>query len=196
MVGVQGWPAVNEDPARPAAEAALLRAGRAGYGAALGQLLALHERALVAFCLGILGNIPEDAEDAAQETFLRALQGVASFRGEAAFRTWLFRIAVNLCLRRKAARRPTEPWDDERDAATSASATPEAIALGRLRQMEALGHLPRRQRIIFLLKEWEGWSAAEIARAMGCNEMRVRNELSKARRALAEWRRKDAAKLA
>ena len=58
--------------------------------------------------------------------------------------------------------------------------------------MEALGHLPRRQRIIFLLKEWEGWSAAEIARAMGCNEMRVRNELSKARRALAEWRRKDA----
>ena len=102
MVGVQGWPAVNEDPARRAAEAALLRAGRAGDRAALGQLLALHERALVAFCLGINGYILEDAEDAAQETFLRALQGVASYRGDAAFRTWLFRIAVNLCLRWKA----------------------------------------------------------------------------------------------
>src|SRR5258708_1465569 len=95
MVGVQGWPAVSEDPTRSAAEVALLAAGRAGDRAALGQLLALHERALVAFCLGILGNL-EDAEDAAQETFLRALQGLAGYRGDAAFRTWLFRIAVNL----------------------------------------------------------------------------------------------------
>jgi RNA polymerase sigma-70 factor (ECF subfamily) len=190
MVGVQGWPAVSEGEGRPADEAALLQAGRTGNRAALGQLLALHERALVAFCLGILGNI-EDAEDAAQETFLRALQGLASFRGEAGFRTWLFRIAVNLCLRWKAARRPTEPWDDERESTTSDSPTPEAIALGRLRRMEALGSLPRRQRVIFLLKEWEGWSAAEIAQAMGWNEMRVRNELSKARRTLVEWQRKD-----
>ena len=99
--------------------------------------------------------------------FFALFQGVASYRGDAAFRTWLFRIAVNLCLRWKAARRPTEPWDDERDAAIFASATPEAIALGRPRQMEALGHLPRRQRIIFLLKEWEGWSAAEDAGRWG-----------------------------
>jgi RNA polymerase sigma-70 factor (ECF subfamily) len=191
MVGVQGWTAVSEGEGRPAAEAALLRAGRAGDRAALGQLLALHERALVAFCLGILGNL-EDAEDAAQETFLRALQGLAGFRGEAGFRTWLFRIAVNLCLRWKAARRPTEPWDEERESTTSSSPPPEAIVLDRLRRMEALGSLPRRQRVIFLLKEWEGWSAVEIARVMGCNEMRVRNELSKARRTLVAWRRKDA----
>jgi RNA polymerase sigma factor (sigma-70 family) len=190
MVGVQGWPAVSEGESRPAAEAALLRAGLAGDRAALGELLALHERALVAFCLGILGNI-EDAEDAAQETFLRALQGLAGFRGEATLRTWLFRIAVNICLRWKAARHPTEPWDEERAPTSSASTTPEAMALDRLRRLEALSHLPRRQRVIFLLKEWEGWSAAEIGRAMGWNEMRVRNELSKARRTLIEWRRRD-----
>jgi RNA polymerase sigma-70 factor (ECF subfamily) len=183
---------VSEGEGRGTAEAALLRAGQAGDRTALGQLLALHERALVAFCLGILGSV-EDAEDAAQETFLRALQGLGGFRGEAEFRTWLFRIAVNLCLRWKAARRPVEPWDEARESMTAGSSTPEAIALGRLHRMEALASLPRRQRVLFLLKEWEGWSAAEIGQVMGWNEMRVRNELAKARRALVEWRRKHAA---
>jgi DNA-directed RNA polymerase specialized sigma24 family protein len=102
LVGVQGWSMVSEREgeaaAEAAAEAALLRAGRAGDMAALEQLLGLHKRALVQFCHGILGHA-EDAEDAAQETFLRVLDALPGFRGEAAFRTWLFRIAVNVCLR-------------------------------------------------------------------------------------------------
>jgi RNA polymerase sigma-70 factor (ECF subfamily) len=191
MEGVQGWPAVSEGESMSAAEATLLQAGLVGDCNALGQLLGLHKRALMAFCLGILGNL-EDAEDATQETFLRALQGLPSFRGEASFRTWLFRIATNICLRWKAKRARTEPWDDDQDAAVDASATPEAIALDRLRRMEALGSLPRRQRVIFLLKAREGWSAAEIAQVMGWNEKRVRNELSNARRTLAEWRLREA----
>jgi RNA polymerase sigma-70 factor, ECF subfamily len=191
MEGVQGWPAVSEGESIPAAEAKLLQAGLAGDCAALGRLLGLHKRALMAFCLGILGNI-EDAEDATQETFLRALQGLTGFRGEASFRTWLFRIATNICLRWKAKRQPTEPWDGDYDTPIATSSTPEAIALGRLRQMEALSSLPRRQRVIFLLKAREGWSAVEIAQATGWNEKRVRNELSNARRTLAEWRLREA----
>src|SRR3954447_21982165 len=105
--------AVEETQGASTTEAALIRAGLAGDRTALEQLLAPHERALIAFCYGILGQA-EDAEDAAQETVLRALRGLSSFRGEAAFRSWLFQIAVNLCLRWKSQRRPTEVWDEER----------------------------------------------------------------------------------
>jgi RNA polymerase sigma-70 factor, ECF subfamily len=187
MVTVQeGW-AVGEGEGGPAAERALLRAGRAGDLAALERLLALHKRSLYALCRGILGHA-EDAEDAVQETFLRALRGLSRFRGDAAFRTWLFQIAVNLCLDWKASRRPAEPWDEEQCGLVSEAPSPEAIALRRMRISEALSSLLPRHRALILLKAREGWSVAEIAVAMRWNEKRVENELSKARRALAEWR--------
>src|SRR5947209_13549413 len=63
---------------------ALVRAALAGDRAALEQLLGPHRRSVVAICYGILGN-PEDAEDAAQETFLRALRGLSTFRRDAPF---------------------------------------------------------------------------------------------------------------
>src|SRR5687767_5967650 len=113
LVGIQEWIAVSEPDEGRLKESALLQAGRAGDTVALEHLLGLHKPVLVAFCHGILGHA-EDAEDAAQETFLRALDRLPSFRGESAFRTWLFRIAANICLRWKATRAPTESWDKER----------------------------------------------------------------------------------
>jgi RNA polymerase sigma-70 factor (ECF subfamily) len=187
----------DEVPAESRAERALLRAGRAGDRAALEQLLALHQRSLFALCYGVLGHA-DDAEDAVQETFLRALRSLPQFRGDAAFRTWIFRIAVNICLRCKAtAARPSgscaaEVWDEERFSAPADAASPEAIALRRLRVAEALQTLQPRHRAILLLKEREGWSVAEIAAALSCNQKRVENELAKARRALVEWRRREA----
>jgi RNA polymerase sigma-70 factor (ECF subfamily) len=180
----------------PSAEAALLRAGRAGDRAALEQLLALHQRALYSLCYGILGHT-EDAEDAVQETFLRALDALSRFRGEAAFRTWLFRIALNLCLRWKSTRRhapislDVELWMPEGALHGPDNASPEAIALRHLRLREALSGLLPRQRAILLLKEREGWSVPEIASGLGCSVNRVEYELFKARRALVEWRRRD-----
>jgi RNA polymerase sigma-70 factor (ECF subfamily) len=187
-VGVQQWlAAVGERDQPPAAESALLRAAQAGDPAALDQLLALHERSLLAFCRGILRHT-EDAEDAAQETFFRSLRALPRFQpGRAAFRTWLFRIAVNVCLNWKRDRRPTEPWDEEQPGAPHQAASPEAIALERLRVMEALSILPPRHRVIFLLRVLEGWSVAEIGTVMGWNSKRVQNEMYKARRTLAEW---------
>ena len=179
-----------ESEAGSVAEAALLRAGRAGDGAALEQLLSLHYRSLFILCHGILGHA-EDAEDAVQETFLRVLHGLSGFRGDAAFRTWLFRIALNLCLRWKASRRPTEPWEEERPG-TGVEPSPETIALRQLRMREAIQSLMPRHRALLLLKEREGWSMAEIAAALGWKEKRVENELAKARRALVDWRRRDA----
>jgi RNA polymerase sigma-70 factor (ECF subfamily) len=198
LVSVHQWLfTMRETEGQPVAEAALLRAGQAGDRTALDQLLALHQRSLRALCHGILGHA-EDAEDAVQETFLRALRALPGFRGEASFRTWLSRIAVNVCLNWKEAQRRdpallgTEPWDELLPGATSHAESPEVIALRRLRILEALRELPRRHRAIFLLKVLEGWSVAEIGQAMGWNSMRVQNELFKARRALAEWRRRDA----
>src|SRR5262249_46933519 len=145
-------------------------------------------RPLYALCRGILGHA-EDAEDAVQETFLRALRALSSFRGDAAVRSWLYRIAVNVCLDRKRSHHPTEPWDDEETAGAS-HRSPDRIALHHLNLMEALGALHPRQRVILLLKELEGWSAAEIAATIGCKEKRIYNELHRARLALTEWRRR------
>jgi RNA polymerase sigma factor (sigma-70 family) len=188
-----GIRAVNADTpeSERAREAALLRVGRTGDEAALAELLARQKRSLYALCYGILGHA-EDVEDAVQETFLQALRGLDGFRGDAAFRTWLFRIAVNVCLKWKARHPPTEGWDPERPHDAHDPSSPEAVALRRLRMLEALQSLRPRHRAVLLLKEREGWSVAEIATALGWNAKRVENELYQARCALADWRRRDA----
>jgi RNA polymerase sigma-70 factor (ECF subfamily) len=167
-----------------AADAVLLAAGQAGDRVALEALVARHKRALFGVCYGILRHA-DDAEDAVQETFLRALRGLPNFRGEAVFRTWIFRIALNVCLNLKRRHRPTEPWEDHRSPAAT---SPETIALRQLEMTEALGRLMPRHRAILLLKEREGWSVAEIGAAMGWNAKKVERELSRARGALAAWR--------
>jgi RNA polymerase sigma-70 factor (ECF subfamily) len=169
-----------------AAEAALVRAGQRGDRAALDELLAQHERRVLAVCRGILGHA-EDAEDAAQETLYRALCALPRFRGDASFRTWLLRIAVNVSLNWKRSRRPAEAWDPESLDAPADAASPEEIVLLRLQISEALGGLPPHRRAILLLRELEGWDVEEIGAAMGWNTKRVYNELYKARHAVFEW---------
>jgi RNA polymerase sigma-70 factor (ECF subfamily) len=197
MVSIRwGWESVRglrcgADEERLSADLALLRAGQAGDHAALERLIAQYQRPLFGLCYGILQHA-EDAEDAVQETFLRALRGLPDFREQASFRTWLFRIAVNLCLNRKRDRRPSEPWDEDRLSLFAEAGSPEATALRRLRMVEALGTLLPRHRAILLLKEREGWSVAEIAAALGWKAKRVEHELSRARHALAAWRQQDA----
>jgi RNA polymerase sigma-70 factor (ECF subfamily) len=201
MVGLQAWrewrgTTCQAGPNEPAegqeTEGQLLRAGREGDQEALARLLEPHERALYALCRGILGH-PDDADDAVQETFFRALRALPRFRGDAAVRTWLFRIAVRVCLDWKRASPPTTPWDDEQAPAARAALSPEAIVLRHLSVLEALRTLLPRQRAVLLLKEVEGWSVAEIGAALRWNEKRVHNELYRARRALADWRRQEAA---
>jgi RNA polymerase sigma-70 factor (ECF subfamily) len=191
MVGVQEWSAVGERPRVPGAEAALLSAGQSGDRAAIEELLAPHKGALLALCCGILGH-REDGEDAAQETVLRALRALPRFRGEATFRTWLLRIAVNVCINWKRDRRPAEPLEELCADHLPGALSPEAIALRRLQVLEALSTLRPRHRAVLLLKEREGWSMTEIGAALGWNEKRVENELYRARRALVEWRRRNA----
>lgn len=152
---------------------------------AIYRLLTPHQRMLAAFCHRMLGNA-EDAEDAAQETFLRAMRSLNSFRQDASFRTWLFRIALHICIDWKRARRPADSLDAmEENHSELAASGPDP--LNQILVKQALDALMPRHRAILLLKEWAGWNAEEIAQAMNWKVRRVHNELFYARRALADW---------
>jgi RNA polymerase sigma-70 factor, ECF subfamily len=168
MIGIRIWgecgrPASGEASARAETEGDLLLAGRSGDRTALEQLLTPFERPLFAVCRGMLGHA-EDAEDAVQETFLRALHALPAFRSDGSFRTWLFRIAVNVCLERRRSHRPTQALDDHAPLVPDPGDSPEAIVVRDVRLREALAALLPRQRAILLLKELEGWSVARSAR--------------------------------
>src|SRR5256885_16267234 len=114
-------------------ERALLARARAGDTAAMEDLLGAHERPIFALCCGVLGN-SHDAEDAVQESFLRALRALPRFRGESGVRTWLYRIALNVCLEWKRTRNRGDAVYDRHFHAHS----PESAALQNLRIVEAL----------------------------------------------------------
>jgi RNA polymerase sigma-70 factor (TIGR02960 family) len=90
----------------------LIARARAGDGEAFRGLTEPYRRELQVYCYRMLGSL-QDAEDALQDTFLSAWQGLAGFEGRASIRTWLYRIATNRCLnaRRSASRRPAKEWD-------------------------------------------------------------------------------------
>jgi len=170
-----------------------LRAARAGDRAAMERLLLPHEPMLHAVCRGVLGS-SADAEDAVQETFLRALRNLPRFRGDAKLSTWLTRIAVNVCADRRrdagrvrgAADVPLHEWDEERHP-SAVCGSPEGSTLDALLAREALRNLNPRRRAAFLLKDVEGWNLEEVGRAVGWSVPRVKVELYRARKALAAW---------
>lgn len=84
---------------RQMSEAELIRRSQRGDTQAYAALVALHERFVYNLALRSLGD-PEDAADAAQEAFLRVWTGLPDFRGNSQFRTWLYRIVINLCINR------------------------------------------------------------------------------------------------
>ena len=131
------------------------------------------------------------AEDLAQETFLRAWRARASYRGETSVRGWLCTIAVNVVRdwARRRSRRPTESFEpvvvDVGSSADDPAARAEvAEAIERLRA--ALGLLPANHREMFLLRERDGLSYAEIASVLACPIGTVMSGLARARERLLE----------
>ena len=170
-----------------------------------------HRAALTGHCYRMLGSA-FDAEDAVQETLVRAWRGVDRFEGRASVRTWLYRIATNVCLdalsdsSRRA--RPMEEGsvgsvDDELHARPHShwlEPIPDALALPsdadpfhlavlrqsiRLAFVSALQHLPPRQRAALLLVEVLGWSAAEVADCLDMSVAAVNSALQRARATIA-----------
>lgn len=173
--------------------------------------LEAHRVPLTGHCYRMLGSA-FDAEDAVQETMVRAWQGLNRFEGRASLRTWLYRIATNVCLDalsdRSRRARPMEegpngsvedhletrerghwlePVPDARVLPSDASPF-ELTALRqsiRLAFVSALQHLPPRQRAALLLSEVIGWSAAEVAECLDMSVAAVNSALQRARATVA-----------
>jgi RNA polymerase sigma-70 factor (ECF subfamily) len=169
-----------------------------------------HRSALVGHCYRMLGSA-FDAEDAVQETMVRAWQNLAKFEGRSSLRTWLYRIATNVCLDARSDRsrraRPVEDGprrtvDDDLETrprthwlepipdahALPSDANPHELTVLRqsirLAFVAALQHLPPRQRAALILTEVLGWSAAEVADALDTSVPAINSALQRARATL------------
>lgn len=146
-----------------------------------------HGDAVYGFVLRRVGGARPLAEDLTQEAFLRAWRGRKTFREETSMRGWLCAIAANVVRddARRRARRPAEVPQPEWFDVPDVSGDPSSFdALDRLRS--ALAGLPANQREMFLLRERDGLTYAEIATVLGCPIGTVMSGLSRARARLVE----------
>jgi RNA polymerase sigma-70 factor, ECF subfamily len=211
----------HSDPAAATARSAglrrereLLKAARKGERDAFGRLVEPFERELQAHCYRMLGSYT-DAEDALQETLLRAWRALPRFEERSSLRSWLYRIATNACLR-AIERRPKRvlpidygPASDPHDGPAEPVSDPvwlepypdselglEGLAGpdARYEQREgvelafiaALQHLPARQRAVLILRDVLGFSARETARVLETTPVSVDSALQRAHKTVDE----------
>jgi len=158
--------AMSDDPSP--SDAALVAAYRSGDQRAAAELVARHAKALGRYLYGV-GAPPWAVEDLVQEALFRAFRALASWRGEASFRSWLFRIGANLRkdLYRREGKRVVVPIEDA-DVPDGSDPEGEAGATEmeeRLR--DGIGRLPRLQREVFLLRAQQGMEYEEISASLG-----------------------------
>ena len=150
-----------------ALERELVEACRRGEREAFDQLVLRHQRDIYRLCYRYVNN-HEDADDLAQEVFVKAWRAIPRFRGDSSFSTWLYRIAVNACLNFRAARRPAseelpETLADPRAGAEARVEDEEEAS--RIR--EAVSRLPEKQRATLILSVYHELSHEEVAEILG-----------------------------
>jgi RNA polymerase sigma-70 factor, ECF subfamily len=188
---------------------------RDAHEATFSRVVDDHRGELHAHCYRMLGSL-HDAEDALQETLLRAWRGLPDFGGRSSLRTWLYTIATNVCMdvlgRRskrvlpidygpsslptKAPGEPlvesvwVEPYPDEALGLPDGPASPDARYEQReaveLAFVAALQHLPATQRAVLILREVLGFSAREVAESLDTSVASVNSALQRARKAVRE----------
>ena len=154
-----------------------------GSEAAFEELVRRHQQMIHALTFRMSGSAA-DAEDLAQEAFIRAYEQIGAFRGQSKFSTWLYSIAMHACLnwRRGEARR-------FRAEANCAEETAGASAPNEMAQQAqtALMKLPARQRAAIVLTLYDGLSHAEAAKVLHCSETTVSWRVFAAKRKLKRW---------
>ena len=161
----------------------LLEQLRAGDEAALAEVMRQYRHSIVNFCYRLLGNAGE-ADDVAQETFVRCYQARHRLRPGAKLSTWLFTIARNLSLDRLRYRKrhPTEPLETAPEPVTiSDDVSNREIGMAIA---TAIAQLPEDQRTALVLAEYHGLSYAEIAEIMKCSGKSVEARLYRAKQTL------------
>jgi RNA polymerase sigma-70 factor (ECF subfamily) len=143
-----------------------------------------REAQILRIAYRVLGNWA-DAEDVAQDVFLRLHRHGLDFANEAALGAWLYRVTVNLCVDRSRRARPTDQLPEL--SAGNPSAEAELLRDERkCRLMMALATLPAKERAAVVLREIEGLSTTEVAEVLGSSEGTVRGQVSKAMARLRE----------
>ena len=171
----------------PDDESKLIESSRRGSTEAFEALVSRHQKMIHALTFRMSGS-EADAADLAQDAFVQAWRRLDGFRGDARFSSWLYRIAVNLCLNRhsSAAReaRFKEAWAME---SLVDSPSPDDTRVERVQ--EALMQLPAKQRAAVVLTTYDGMNHAEAARVLGCSETTVSWRVFAARAKLKRWLR-------
>jgi RNA polymerase sigma-70 factor (ECF subfamily) len=159
-----------------------IAAARAGDLAAFELLMRRHERLVLTTALRLTGNL-EDAKDISQEVFLKLYRNLAKVEAPGALPGWLYRVTVNAChdlRRRHPVSAPVEMAEEL--AATGNDPQASAAEAERRRVLElSLRLLPEKERAALVLRDLEGLSTEEVARALGSSEATVRSQVSKAR---------------
>jgi len=180
----------------------LVEEARSGSQAAFRALVERHQRKVYAMALSMLRD-PDAARDVVQDAFIKVYQHLAEFQGASGFYTWLYRIAMNLCIDR--ARRDKRfvkvEFDDAiaRDEEAIAEVAPHRLGFDparaladreiRERVAQALEKLSPTHRTVIVLREVDGLSYKEIAQAMRCSEGTIMSRLFHARKRLQEMLR-------
>jgi len=170
----------------------LIRSVLSGRQEDYAELVRRHHAKVMGLCLSMLG--PAQAEDAAQEVFLKAYGSLSEFHGEAAFSTWLYRIASNQCLdmTRRAARKAEDSLDTlleaEGDRIQALLAEPDKAQGEEARDLvgRVLALLPPEYRLILTLREVQGLDYKELMEALDCSMDSVKARLRRARQSFLE----------
>jgi RNA polymerase sigma-70 factor (ECF subfamily) len=154
-----------------------IEACRRGESEAFDRLVERYQRHVYRLCYRYVNN-HHDANDMAQEVFLKAYRALGRFRGDSSFSTWLYRIAVNTCLNFRSSRRP------ETHEVPDGLADPGSGVVDRLdrdersrRVLEAVGRLPEKQRATVILKVYHDLTHEEVAQILGSSVGTVKANL-------------------
>lgn len=192
---------ISRQEAYPQDDAELVSAFKGGDKSAFDKLILMHKDKVFNMCYRLLGNY-EEANDSAQETFVKVYRSLKNFRLESAFSTWLYRIAVNTCKNKlvsskyrhnKMMVRLDNPIETEEGTHTieigNNSLSP-ANELERkekgIRIQRAIDSLPEAQKTLVVLRDIEGLSYEEIAKITSYNLGTVKSKLARARQQLRE----------
>jgi RNA polymerase sigma-70 factor, ECF subfamily len=169
-IRVAGGPERSVDPAWAAADdRTLVDVCLAGERNAFAVIVERHRRQVYQLCYRYVGN-HEDAADLAQDAFIRAFKGLKGFKGASSLSTWLYRIAINVCLNRLSLKTPrSEPFDPT-DRVDARAERPDVMLLRDERAAEvraAIRQLPPKQRATLILRIYHDLPHEEIASILG-----------------------------
>jgi RNA polymerase sigma-70 factor (ECF subfamily) len=172
-----------------------IRLAQQGDATAFETIYELHSRRVYALCLRMTGD-PVEAEDLTQEAFLQVFRKIHTFRGEAAFSSWLHRLTANIVLMRFRSKRPVplsldemmRPDDEKGHHAFEIGAPDQRLSgvFDRIDIHAALEQLPHGYKSMFLLHDVHGYEHNEIASMLGCSVGNSKSQLHKARKRLRE----------